>query len=92
MVPALLRGVAKNLFAMTVANIHPEYRLIEGATKEEVERIAALYFKEGWIALYDPIFGPPAAWETRKCWSQTLFRPVRINPPSPPQESDGGSR
>jgi hypothetical protein len=75
---------------MAAANIRPEYRLIEGATKDEVEQIAAPFLKDGWIALYDPIFGPPAAWETRKCWSQTLFRPIRIPSSRPPFASDEG--
>ncbi|HWA29361.1 MAG TPA: hypothetical protein VG734_27165 [Lacunisphaera sp.] len=65
---------------MNHPRIHPEYRLIQGNTKEEVIEASASFLKDGWVALYEPIFGRPAAWETKECWSQTLFRAARKEP------------
>jgi hypothetical protein len=74
------QGRPKNLHVMNHARIHPEYRLIHGNTKDEVAQAAAPFLKDGWVALYDPLFGRPAAWETKECWSQTLIRAARREP------------
>jgi hypothetical protein len=71
---------------MNHSRIRPEYRLIQGNTKHEVVETAATFLKDGWVALYDPIYGRPAAWESKECWSQTLFRAARKEP-----ESGGGN-
>jgi hypothetical protein len=65
---------------MNTARIRPEYRLIQGQTRDEVAATAVPFLKDGWVSLYDPIFGKPAAWETKECWSQTLFRAARKEP------------
>lgn len=62
------------------ARIRPEYRLIQGDSKHEVAQIAAPFLKDGWVALYEPLYGRPAAWVDKECWSQTLFRPGRPEP------------
>jgi hypothetical protein len=73
----------RKLPVMNHSRIRPEYRLIQGNTKEEVVHTSEAFLKEGWVPLYDPIFGRPAAWETKECWSQTLFRAAR-------KEAEGG--